>query len=123
MSDVSVAWNDLIGFIHGKKPSTALSADAQKILSDAERIVAGVASAAPSAPALMADVAQLAAEGTMLAASKGLDLPELAAAGKTLQQLVVDFEKARSAFLAGMANYKTAAAVVASAPPIAAPKT
>lgn len=117
MPDLWVALNDLIGFIHGKKPATALASDAHKLLTDVERITAGIAAAAPDAPALLADVATLAAEGTALSVSKGLDLPELVAAGATLQKLAADFQKAKADLLAGMANYKTAAAVVASLPP------
>lgn len=120
MSDGSKWWNALIGFIHGTTPASALSADAHKLLTDVQVIAAGVLAAAPQGPSLLADIAKLTAEATALAASRGLDLPELVAAGITLEQLARDFQKAQAAFSRGMANYQTAAAVVAAIPALSA---
>ena len=55
-------------------------------------------------------------EGAAIIASKGLNLPEFVQAGVTLKMLAADLANAEKAFLAAMANYKTSAAVMASAP-------
>lgn len=122
MSDGSKLWDAIIGFIHGKAPASSMSPPAEKLLSDARKIAAGVVAAAPEGPALLADVTKLAADGAALAASKGLDLPELVEAGLALQQLAADFQKAQAKFQDGMAKYQTAAAIVAAVPlvPLAA---
>ena len=120
MSDASKLWgdllNDAISILHGKPVSTPLAADAQKFLSDIEGVASGLTAAGPYAPAIITDVAGLVAQGTLLVATKGADLPAFLAAGADLQSLAADLAKAEAAFLAGMNNYKAAAAIVAAAP-------
>lgn len=118
MSDVSSFVNNVIGFLHGKKSSQVMiGADAHKLLTDVEEVVAGLEAAGPYGPSIVTDVAKLAGEGAALVASRGLDLPEFLAAGSTLGTLASVLASAERAFLAGMANYRAAAAAVAAAPP------
>ena len=116
MSDVSNLVNDVIGFLHGKTPASSIGADAEKILGDVQKGAGAVAAVAPLIPTIVADVADLVAEGTLLLASKGLDVPEYVAAGVTLQQLAVAAQAAVAALQQGYANYQTGTAVIAASP-------